>query len=546
MPPTDGPRTAILDRERPVWWISFVAVALVAGVWALGSPLMSVPDEPAHTIKAVGLWQGEWSGGHRPLPSDDPNDLSTEPVAHVPEAFARLHLGPGCFKGRPAVTANCVPPVGQEGDVVEIGSPVGDYPPLFYALTGWPSRLFEPKWALYAMRLCSVLVGAALLASALSSARSLGRWRAGAEVVGDSEGVENGSGATRSGGLGVIGVTLALTPMCLFLIGSVNPNGIEIAAAITTFAAVLDLATRRGAPPGRLLVRVVVASTFFVTARPLSTALFGVVVLVVALAALDRVRLVELARDTRARLAAAGVAVVAVSSALLMAVHLPQVAGAPRPDLTFRPALSASMDALSWRSHQMIGVFGWLDTPVPTWLVDAWLLAVGVLVVAAMILDSTVRRRLALVVMTASSVLVPAVVEAVQAHSYGLYWQGRYTLPLAVGVPILAGWMLAESAWVAGRPGRRVATIASVVVALAVGGAQLYSWAMALSRYVVGEPTGAFSFLQGDGWHPPLGTTVLFVLALLAFATYTAWTMVLLTGSRTDPTSLAPDSDRSS
>ena len=133
--------------------------------------------------------------------------------------------------------------IDDDQDVVQIGSPAGTYPPLFDVVVGWTSRLFSPYRALYGMRLCSVLMCAALLASALASARSLGRTR-----------------------VAVGGVVLAVTPMTLFLAGSINPNGLDIAAAIATFAVLLDLLTRRGAPATRLLVRAVVVASCFVAA----------------------------------------------------------------------------------------------------------------------------------------------------------------------------------------------------------------------------------------------------------------------------------------
>ncbi len=87
------------------------------------------------------------------------------------------------------------------------------------------------------MRLCSVLVGAALLASGLASARE-----------------------ATSGRFTVAGAALAATPMAFFLIGSINPSGFEIAAAFATWLAWLELlspppaARRRGSWCGSAVV----------------------------------------------------------------------------------------------------------------------------------------------------------------------------------------------------------------------------------------------------------------------------------------------------
>ncbi len=484
-----------------------MVLCLVGGVWALASPLMSVPDEPAHAIKAAAMWRGELRGYVIDLPPGNPAGVPSQVVDKVPEEYAQLHDEPTCYKGKPSQPASCTPVIDDDEAVVQIGSPAGTYPPLFYAAVGWTSRLFSPYRALYAMRLCSVLMCAAILASALASARSLGRTR-----------------------LAVGGVVLAVTPMTLFLAGSINPNGLEIAAAIATLVVFLDLLTRRGPPSTRLLVRAVVVASCFVAARPLSPLYFLLAVGFVVVAALTRARLLELFADTQARVAGAALAVVALLSALLMVLAPPPLAGLPRPDLTLRNALPASFDLVEFRARQMIGLFGWLDTVLPDWLTHGWLWAVGIVVLVALVVDTTVRRRLTLLGAVAAAVLVPVAIESVQAHEIGLYWQGRYTLPLAVAVPVLAGWMIADAPVVASDVGRRVGRVGIVVVSLGVGFVQLFAWATALSRYVVGAPTGAFSFLHGTGWRPPLGSWALFVLALLAFGAYAGWTILLAIG----------------
>ena len=102
MPLTDGPSPAILDRERPVWWISFLVLSLVGGVWALASPLMSIPDEPAHAIKAAAMWRGELRGYVIDLPPGNVAGVPSQVVDKVPEEYAQLHDEPECFKGKPS------------------------------------------------------------------------------------------------------------------------------------------------------------------------------------------------------------------------------------------------------------------------------------------------------------------------------------------------------------------------------------------------------------------------------------------------------------
>ena len=85
----------------------------------------------------------------------------------------------------------------------------------------------------------------------------------------------------------------------------------------------------------------------------------------------------------------------------------------------------------------MIGVFGWLDTPAPLLTYLVWYVAIGVVVLLA--LSSThARGNVALLFLVALVVLVPMAISYREAHRLGLFWQGRYTLPMATGIPVLA------------------------------------------------------------------------------------------------------------
>src|SRR4051794_34366630 len=51
-----------LSDPRVVRWVSSVIFIVIGAVWSLSSPLMSVPDEPAHTIRAVSIAHGQLRG----------------------------------------------------------------------------------------------------------------------------------------------------------------------------------------------------------------------------------------------------------------------------------------------------------------------------------------------------------------------------------------------------------------------------------------------------------------------------------------------------
>src|SRR5262249_49329825 len=87
--------------------------------------------------------------------------------------------------------------------------------------------------------------------------------------------------------------------------------------------------------------------------------------------------------------------------------------------------------------RQMIGLFGWFDTASPALTYVIWIAAVGILVGLSVLLAPRIWSGVVgvLVVLT---IVVPIVLESLEANQTGYIWSGRYTLPLAVGIPIVA------------------------------------------------------------------------------------------------------------
>jgi hypothetical protein len=85
--------------------------------------------------------------------------------------------------------------------------------------------------------------------------------------------------------------------------------------------------------------------------------------------------------------------------------------------------------------RQLVGVLGWLDTPVPTAAVFLYWAAIGGLATLAMI----EQPRIAVIGLgvIAATVVVAWILELGQGADYGRYWQGRYSMPLVVGLPLL-------------------------------------------------------------------------------------------------------------
>jgi Mn2+/Fe2+ NRAMP family transporter len=100
----------------------------------------------------------------------------------------------------------------------------------------------------------------------------------------------------------------------------------------------------------------------------------------------------------------------------------------------------------------------------------------------------------------------------------GAFWQGSYTLPLAVGMPILAAFALAATE----RGRELVGSRFVLVVGLVVSFAQLLAFAQNLRRYTVGIK-GPIAYFQHAQWNPPLPSLVLTVAYALAVTAYVAW-----------------------
>jgi hypothetical protein len=81
--------------------------------------------------------------------------------------------------------------------------------------------------------------------------------------------------------------------------------------------------------------------------------------------------------------------------------------------------------------RQLVGVLGWLDTPVPLTAVIAWWVGVGIL--AARTLERRWHSLVTATAMVAALILCAWLLELGSGSDYGRYWQGRYSLPLMIG-----------------------------------------------------------------------------------------------------------------
>jgi len=131
------------------------------------------------------------------------------------------------------------------------------------------------------------------------------------------------------------------------------------------------------------------------------------------------------------------------------------------------------------------------------------------------------RIRLVALGVAAVSLVVPVVVEALTANLYGFWWQGRYTLPLAVGLPML----LAAPAGSVVPPALAARLVPGFAGLAAVG--QFLSLWVVLVRFVSGS-AHPLNPLSGP-WTPPGGAVTVLALGLAGCA---FWALALARASR--------------
>ena len=497
------------DRDagnRRRWWGAFAVVALLGVIWAFAIPVFAAPDEPAHVIRAVAAAHGQILGdefGPATVPPY-PVPVDKEPwksglAVRVPGVYRQWgNVDCIVFAWNAQATADCLHLRGPAGDRRALTN-VGRYPPAYYLATGAVSWLTHPGDSqVYAMRIVSAQLCAALIASAVVTI------------------------LTRTGhAIARLGLVAAITPMTLFLFGTVNANSIEIAAGIAMWVNGAVLATTPSDEPDRrVLDRFGIAAVVLVLSRPGSVLWLVLAVAILALVA-GRATVSSWWRSTRARIWAAGAAGAGVVQLAWFAyadtLDVRRAFIAVPIDAPFREDLTQSFGREFRWLREMVGVFGWLDTRAPTAVLVVWIAGLVILLAAALVSASR-RVVVGTGLILAACALVPVAFQLRLADTVGYFWQGRYLLPFAAGLPILAGIG-------ADRGTRRVPREPWVVatVAIALCAAQWLALAQLLRRYSVGSH-GPVWFLAAARWDPPVPSLVLLLgaAALLAVIARTA------------------------
>jgi hypothetical protein len=458
-----------------------LATLLAQAAWILAVPPFRGMDEFDHAFRASGVASGQWrlddqAAGGRGLLVDVPDDLlaasqgQCESLAYiVPETCAGD--GPGAEPGTVRATTSAA-----------------NYEPVFYWVVGTAGEPFTGADSLYAMRAMAALMCAIVLALA---AWCMTTWVRGWWAF--------------------VGLFVGLTPTLIYSTTIPAPNGLEMAAGVCLWAALLGLGGRDAtALPRAALVR---RERWLLAAATLSVVLLAglralgplwVVLILACVMALRGPRsMLDVARRHRGQVALAATLAVTVSVAVLLwnRGNVPISPGAKNHDID-----ASWGQVVRWPNWILgsIGAFPYRDQPAPL------MVHLLVLLVMVAMLVVAVRRahhgRAAVVLATTLCFVVPSVLVAISLQGRGGMWQGRYDLPFTAGVMLLTGLVLDRVRWRSGGRDIRLPGLAVLMLAVAQVVSVVHVQLAELGRDVSAEDAG---------WiHPPAaGTALLMALA---------------------------------
>lgn len=416
-------------------WLLIVGINTV---WALADPILSRPDELAQIYKTEAVVRGQLVGS--PVnPKTDPETFyyrkkypSLTPVIEggdpdvyvkVPATLQNIDTNPLCYLQVSPYAPHCPIKFSNKKGLITVETYVGRYPPMYYLLIGWPTLITPGYAGIISARILSGAVNAIFLAFAL------------------------GFSLLRKTIWPFLGVVLAIAPVVLYYSSSINPNGFEITTAIASYTMTSYLVNHENNEVKQGLLNLAVfifgLSLSLMSLSRASSPIFFVCIILISLFYFNIGQIKRLLHLKGFILSLVIASICAVVTTIwdfvehgLNELHEPF----PRSvsELTI---LSKQTSMMSKVLNEMVAVFGLNNISIPEIFIILWAGIVYILFLIAL-RNNFFKRQLTLVVLAISPVLIPYAVAYFTGRNYGLIWQGRYSLPLVVGLPILVGHQL--------------------------------------------------------------------------------------------------------
>jgi predicted membrane protein DUF2142 len=464
----------------------FVLGALFIQIaWTLSLPAFTGADEFDHAYRAAAVAGGEWRTDLS-APSGTHGDLVSVPESLPPAA------APICNWMPYTTRYNCAA-VDDLGDgMVTVASGAARYNPAFYWVIGTVAKGTDGVPSLYVMRLASALLCALMLGLA---AWAVGLW---AKTIWPK-----------------MALVISMVPVAVSSLAVAAPNGLEFCAALSLWASLLGVARTKAAPhlQRRLIWSCLPGGLVLTTVRGLGPLWLALTVLIViAVLGISQTRAIISSQRTAVSWVAA-----LLTGGTLASVWWILSAGTtidPTQDLGLSNPVGNSFKQMPLWVFQGFGAFPTRSEPAPlaVYLIGIPL-TVGFCVLGWGAAGTRIRRALVLVL--GLSVAVPLLsTMAVYSHS-GAVWQGRYGLPLVVGLVLLVGVALEDRGY---QLRWRVIVLGAAWVA--------FTTAQSVSVvHVVNKERSMNPFAETSHWLMPQPS----LIALLSIAGCAAWGLAIVT-----------------
>lgn len=394
----------------PKWSLTiFSSFVLALGVtWALVQPPYGLSDEPAHAVKALAASHGHLRGPQT-IGQFDYAAMEYE----VPSAYSSIwHFT--CYSGDVNVVPSCAPPFPSGSDKIRVSSTAAEYPPVYYAIVGQFGWISPGHTGLFLMRLATVILCTTFITLAACQFVKSGRNNRLASLL------------------------LCATPTVLAFSGAVNAFSPEVAASILFWTSGILLLKSRNDAPKSLVVSCYLGAFAFGVIRPASFLWILSATCVIVLISPKSKDLMSLPSKRTNKfhfLLASGISGVISLCWYFFGMSTRNLGGGSPAGGQLLDNMMTSLRQTPSYIKQMFGFFGWTTFYAPAVVILLFLVAILFSYFATLrynIWETT--GLLALLIFVLGG---PTVLEGARAATSGWGFQGRYLIPVAVGIPII-------------------------------------------------------------------------------------------------------------